>query len=182
MKVESTSVTSNTSAPDTPTNTNTDAPSPTNQAPTIKPGGSKLLDGISINVAPLPQVAAPQKVQVEAKPLTQEDLDIYWKEIAEELNLKELMAAAEVHLGENNRTIDVQATETWFATDFRPHRIDVMELLRKKSGMPMLECNVIPRFISKGTLIYTAEEKYKAMLQVNPHIASLRKLFPEIDI
>lgn len=182
MKVESTSVTSNTSAPDTPTNTNTDAPSPTNQTPTIKPGGSKLLDGISINVAPPPQVAAPQKVQVEAKPLTQEDLEHYWNEIAEELNLKELMAAAEVHIGENNRTIDVQATETWFATDFRPHRIDVMELLRKKSGMPMLDCNVIPRFISKDTLIYTAEEKYKAMLQVNPHIASLRKLFPEIDI
>ena len=186
MKVESTSVTSNISVTVPPSNTsatnNTSTPSPTNQAPTIKPGGSKLLDGISINVAPPPQVAAPQKVQVEAKPLTQEDLDIYWKEIAEELNLKELMAAAEVHLGENNRTIDVQATETWFATDFRPHRIDVMELLRKKSGMPMLECNVIPRFISKGTLIYTAEEKYKAMLQVNPKLATLRHLFPEIDI
>lgn len=180
--MESTSVTSNTSAPDTPTNTNTDAPSPTNKTPTIKPGGSKLLDGISINVAPPPQVAAPQKVQVEAKPLTQEDLEQYWNEIAEELNLKELMAAAEVHLGENNRTIDVQATETWFATDFRPHRIDVMELLRKKSGMPMLDCNIIPLFVSKGTLIYTAEEKYKAMVQTNPHLASLRKLFPEIDL
>jgi len=121
-------------------------------------------------------------VQVEAKPLTQEDLERYWHEAAEELNLTELMAAAEVHLGENNRTIDVQATETWFATDFRPHRIEVMELLRKKSGMPMLECNVIPLFITKGTVIYTAEDKYKAMLESNSQLANLRRLFPEIDI
>lgn len=121
-------------------------------------------------------------MQVEAKPLTQEDLERYWHEAADELNLKELMAAAEVRLGENQRIIDVQATETWFATDFRPHRIDVMELLRRKSGMPMLECNVIPMFVTKGTVIYTAEEKYKAMLQVNPQLAALRHLFPEIDL
>lgn len=180
--MESTSVTSNTSAPDTPTNTNTDAPSPTNQTPTTKPGGSLLANSFSIKDVAPPVTASAPKVQVEAKPLTQEDLERYWNEAAEELNLKELMAAAEVHLGENNRIIDVQATETWFATDFRPHRIDVMELLRKKSGMPMLDCNIIPLFVSKGTLIYTAEEKYKAMVQTNPHLASLRKLFPEIDL
>ena len=126
--------------------------------------------------------AAPKKVQVEAKPLTQEDLERYWQETAAQLNLTELMSAAKVRLGENQRVIDVEATETWFAGDFRPHRIDVMQLLRQKSGMPMLECNVIPMFITKGTVIYTADEKYKAMLQVNPHLADLRKLFPIIDI
>lgn len=141
-----------------------------------------LSGGISIKSVAPPQTEVAPKVQVEAKPLTQEDLERYWHEAAEELNLTELMAAAEVHLGENNRTIDVQATETWFATDFRPHRIEVMELLRKKSGMPMLECNVIPLFITKETVIYTAEDKYKAMLESNPQLANLRRLFPEIDI
>ena len=131
---------------------------------------------------PPPQTAAPAKITVEAKPLTQQDLERYWNETAQELNLGDLMAAAKVLLGENPRTIDVEATETWFANDFRPHRIDVMQLLRKKSGMPMLECNVIPLFVSKGTMIYTAEEKYKAMLQANPQLASLRKIFPLIDI
>lgn len=127
-------------------------------------------------------MAEKPKVQVEAKPLTQDDLERYWKETASELNLTELMAAATVRLGENQRTIDVEATETWFATDFRPHRIKVMESLRKKSGMPMLDCNVIPLFVSKDTIIYSAEEKYRVMLETNPHLASLRKLFPEIDI
>lgn len=127
-------------------------------------------------------VKDPPKVIVEAKPLTQEDLVRYWNEVAEELDLKELMAAATVSLGENMRIIEVVATETWFANEFRPHRIDVMELLRKKSGMPMLECNVTPMFITKDAIIYTAEEKYKAMLQVNPNLALLRKMFPEIDI
>ena len=132
-------------------------------------------------MAPPPVVEKP-KVQVEAKPLTQEDLERYWNETAKELDLTELMAAAKVRLGENQRTIDVEATETWFATDFRPHRIEVMEKMRAKSGMPMLDCNVIPLFVSKGTIIYSAEEKYKAMLEVNPQLAALRKLFPEIDI
>ena len=131
---------------------------------------------------PPPAAAAAPKIQVEVKPLTQEDLERYWKETAGELNLTDLMAAATVRMGENQRTIDVEATETWFAADFRPHRIEVMESLRKKSGMPMLDCNVIPLFVSKGTIIYSAEDKYKAMLDVNPKLASLRKLFPEIDI
>ena len=87
-----------------------------------------------------------------------------------------------MRLGENTRIIDIEATETWFASDFRPHRIEVMESLRKKSGMPMLECNVIPLYVSSGTIIYTAEEKYKAMLESNPAIASMRRLFPEIDL
>ncbi len=119
---------------------------------------------------------------MEAKPLTQEDLERYWKEAANELNLQELMSAATVSLGENNRRFDINATETWFAGDFRPHRIEVMELMRQKSGMPMLDCNVVPLFVSKDAVIYTAEDKYKAMLEVNPKLALLRKLFPEIDL
>jgi len=131
---------------------------------------------------PPPPTPVKPQVQVESKPLTQEDLERYWLETAEELNLKDLMKAAKVHVGETQRVVDIEATETWFATDFRAHRTDVMELLRKKSGMPMLECNVIPLFVSKGTIIYSAEDKYKAMLELNPHLVALRKMFPEIDI
>ncbi len=157
---------------------------PANPAQQSQPAprqGSLLSGSISIKMPP-PPPPAKQQVHVESKPLTQEDLERYWQEVASELDLKELLGAAKVHLGETQRVVDVEATETWFATDFRAHRTDVMELLRKKSGMPMLECNVIPLFVSKGTIIYSAEEKYKAMLEVNPHLVALRKLFPEIDI
>ena len=143
-------------------------------------GSSLLAGGISIKVAPPP--VQPKKVQVEAKPLTQEDLERYWAETATELGLVDLMKAAKVSLGENQRIINLEATEVWFADEFRPHRIGVMERLRAKSGLPMLECNVVPLFINKDAIIYTAEEKYKAMLASNPSIASLRLLFPEIDL
>ena len=146
-----------------------------------RPNASLLAGGISIKLTP-PPVAEPAKVHVEAKPLTQDDLERYWHETATELNLTELMAAATVALGENHRTVDVTATETWFAGDFRPHRIEVMQRMREKSGMPMLECNVIPLFVSKDVIIYTAEEKYRSMAERNPQIAALRKLFPEIDL
>ena len=129
-----------------------------------------------------PPVAEAPKVQVEAKPLEQADLERYWQETAAELNLTDLMKGATVCLGENHRTIDIAATETWFATDFRPHRIEVMQRLREKSGMPMLDCNVIPMFISKDAIIYTAEEKYRSMLERNPSLATMRKLFPENDL
>ena len=132
-------------------------------------------------MAPPPVAAAP-KVQVEVRPLTQPDLERYWQETAAELDLGDLMAAAKPALGENSRVVDVVATETWFATDFRQHRIAVMQRLREKSGMPMLDCNVVPMFISKDTIIYTAEEKYRAMAERNPHLAAMRKLFPEIDL
>ncbi len=129
-----------------------------------------------------PPVAEAPKVQVEAKPIVQADIERYWKETAEELNLADLMSAATVGLSENHRVVDITATETCFAADFRPHRIEVMQRLREKTGMPMLDCNVIPLFVSKDTIIYTAEEKYRAMLERNPHLAEMRKLFPEIDL
>lgn len=163
-------------AQNTPSTRITPKPQPVQPA-----GGSLLAGGISIKVAP-PKVEEATKVHVEAKPLEQADIERYWKEASEELNLADLMSAATVTLGENHRTIDINATETWFAADFRPHRIEVMQRLREKSGMPMLECNVIPLFVSKDTIIYTAEEKYRAMLDRNPHLAEMRKLFPEIDL
>ncbi len=120
------------------------------------------------------------KLQSEVKPLTQEDLDRYWMEAATQLNLQLLMEKGKPRLGELGR-IEIDALSTYFHEEFKPHRIDVMEVLRQKSGMPMLECKVNPLYIEKEEVIYSPQDKYKAMLQINPNLVVLRKLFPQID-
>lgn len=121
-------------------------------------------------------------IKAEVSELTQSDLERYWNETAEELGLVDLMKNATPKLGEGVGKIEVDAETTWFYDDFKPHKIDVMELLRKKTGMPLLDCKVNPLFVEKGKKIYSATDKYAEMLKRNPRLASLRQLFPEIDL
>ena len=121
------------------------------------------------------------KLQAEVKPLTQEDLERYWHETAAELGLEDLMKEATVRLGEQHGVIEIDAQTTWFHEEFKPHRIEVLEALRNKSGMKMLDCKVNQLFVGKDEVIYTPDEKYKAMLQSNPEMLAMRKLFPNID-
>lgn len=120
--------------------------------------------------------------EVEAPPLTENALQQYWNETAEELQLQELMQQAEVHLSDQIGHIEIIATSVTFHEDFKPHRIDIMEGLRRRSHMPMLDCNVKPLFVTKDALPYTPNEKYLDMLKKNPQLENLRKLFPQIDI
>ena len=155
--------------------------SPTSEfRPLTSTQGSLLAGSISISQMTPVKPEAP-KVQVEVKALTQEDLERYWHETAEELGLVELMSNADVHLGDHAGRIEINARTTWFHEDFKPHKIDVMELLRKKSAMPMLDAKVTPLFVEEDEVIYSPTDKYNAMLEHNPHLLELRKLFPQID-
>lgn len=139
-----------------------------------------MVDSISIKAVANVKVAeAP--LQAEVRPLTQEDLERYWKEVGEELGLAEMMKNATVSVSEHVGRIDVEAKTTYFADEFKPHRIEVLEALRKKSGMRLLDCKVIPMFVEHESKAYSPDEKYNVMLKVNPALAAMRRIFPEID-
>ncbi len=121
------------------------------------------------------------KLEAEVKQLTQEDLETFWKEVAAELNLEELMKNAIVKLGEQHGTIEIDAQTTYFHEEFKPHKTEVLEALRAKTGMRMLDCKVNQLFVGKDDVVYSPDEKYKVMLQANPAMLSMRKLFPNID-
>ena len=150
-------------------------------SPAAQPLGKESLLGgsISINVAPV-KVERPQ-IQAEVKPLTQEDLERYWQEAGEGLELTEVLQNATVRLGEKPGLIEIDAQTTWFADEFRQHRIKVLEFLREKSGMKMLDCKVNPMFVGKDEVIYSPDQKYNVMLENNPRLSALRRLFPQID-
>lgn len=146
-------------------------------APAPRPS---LTGGFSIKAKPMPAAPKVQTV-VEVKPLTQDDLEAYWQAAGTELQLEELLKAAAPRLGGRVGMIEIDALTVGFRDEFMPHRIDVMQVLRAKSGMPMLECKVNPMFVTKEELIYNPDNKYKTMLEANPAMRSLRSIFPEID-
>ncbi|MBQ9417568.1 MAG: hypothetical protein IJU19_03205 [Bacteroidales bacterium] len=145
-----------------------------------KVAASRLAGAISINLKDIPRVEPP-KVQVEVKPLTQADLEKYWEEAAAELNLQELLKDGKPSLGEQVGVVVIDAQTTHFHEDFRPHSTAVMQLLRQKSGMKMLECKVNQLFVERDARIYSPDSKYEAMLQTNSNLATLRRLMPDID-
>ncbi len=86
-----------------------------------------------------------------------------------------------VKLGEQHGVIEVDAQTTYFHDEFKPHKIEVLELLRRKSGMKMLDCKVNQLFVGKEEVIYSPDEKYKTMVEANPVMQQMRRLFPSID-
>ena len=147
---------------------------------TLNTNIASMLGGISIKgIGAKP--ATVQHIEVEVKPLSEEDLTAYWQEAGKELGLEELLAAAVPHLGEKQGCIEIDAQTVSFHEEFKPKKIEVMEFLRKKTGMRMLDCKVNQLFVSKDEVIYSPEDKYQAMLEQNPQLAELRKLFPIID-
>jgi hypothetical protein len=150
--------------------------------PTAPPAAGKSLLAGSISIAAAaPVKTAMPKLQAEVRQLTQEDLERYWNEVAMELQLGELMKDATVKLGEQHGTIEVDAQTTYFHDEFKPHKTEVLEALRAKTGMRMLDCKVNQLFVDKDEVIYSPDEKYKAMLQEHPAMMAMRKLFPNID-
>ena len=146
-----------------------------------QPSKPSLLSGsISIKVT-LPEQPAASTLQAEVRPLTQEDLERYWDTIAAELNLTELLGAAKPIVGDHTGIVEIEAQTVWFADEFRNHRTEVMEHLRKLTGQPMLECKVKPKFVEGDEVVYSPDDKYAKMIERNPALASLRKLMPELD-
>ncbi len=141
-----------------------------------------LMGGISIKATQdAGKMPTFQHIEVEVKPLTEEDLTAYWKEAGEKLGLQELLSEGVPKLGEKQGCFEVDAQSVSFHEEFKQHKINVMEFLRGKTGMRMLDCKVNPLFVSKDEVIYSPEDKYKAMVEQNPQLAELRKLFPIID-
>lgn len=157
------------------------APAP-QVAKDVAPQSASLLAG-SISIRQVATAVKPEvhKLQAEVKPLTQEDLERYWQETARELRLEDLLSQAKVRLGEHMGRITIDAQTTWFSDEFKPHKISVMESLRKKTGMPMLEAKVNPMYVSQEEVLYSPADKYNAMLKTNPNLIGMRKLFPQID-
>lgn len=143
--------------------------------------GQSLLAG-SVSIKPQAVEAVPvSEVVVDAEALTQQRLEELWAQVGAELGIGDLLADATVTLGQrNNFTITAQTV--LFADQFAQHRTDVMQWLRRQTGLPMMDCKVVARYVEKDALPYSPDEKYRYMLEHNPQLARLRRLFPQIEL
>ena len=168
-----------------PTSTPTPTPTPTpTLQPTPKASLPSLTGSISIKLGTDVGKADTfdvRTVVADVKPLAQEDLERYWDEASKALGLGEIMSNGKVKLGERRGLIEIDAQTVYFTDEFKAHKIEVMEFLREKTGMRMLDCKVNPLFVSKEEVVYSPDDKYDAMLKKNPGIQGLRNLFPQID-
>lgn len=123
-------------------------------------------------------------VPTEVKPLTQADLQTYWQQVIDSTDnpkLQELMKNVELELREHG-LFHIIATNSLFETEFRPFMVKVLEQLRQKTQMPMLNSKVIVHLPEKEAMLYNANEKYAELQRRNPDLAKLREIFHEIDI
>ena len=125
------------------------------------------------------EVEAPV-LRTDARPLTQERLEEVWRQAGEALGIAPLLGDATVQLEEHNN-FTVVAENTFFSQDFRPRKTEVLEWIRKETGLSMIDCRVVVRYVEKDAKPSRPDDKYADMLTRNPHLASLRKLFPNLD-
>lgn len=76
----------------------------------------------------------------------------------------------------------ILADNSLFETEFKPFAVQVLQQLRHKSQMPMLNFKVVVHLPEKEAMLYNANDKYTEMLRRNPHLAQMRSIFQEIDI
>lgn len=125
---------------------------------------------------------------VESVPLTQETVEAYWKEMIAALTeplpqLPSLLQNVEVMLDpEKPNTIRLVTSDVFFDNDFKPMALRVLEFLRQHIGNPDLNYTVIVKTVKQEVINpYAPQEKYATMLETNPNLALLRKLFTDID-
>lgn len=132
-----------------------------------------------------PSAARPTaSIPSEVKELTQEILENYWREVYEasdDAKLRLLMENKSLELREHG-LFYIIADNSLFETEFKPYLVQVLQQLRHKTQMPLLNCKVIVHLPEKQAMLYNANEKYAELLRRNPNLANMRELFQEIDI
>ncbi|MBR1799664.1 MAG: hypothetical protein IJ761_07230 [Bacteroidales bacterium] len=132
---------------------------------------------IKTSTSATPIITQPQ----ELHDLTQSELEQLWQNAGKALGISNLLANAVLQLQDNNHFI-IEAQDTLFDHDFRPHRVQVLQHMRKESGMQLLDCSIKVRYVEKDIPIHTKEEKFAALVAINPAVIELRKLLPDIEI
>ena len=143
-----------------------------------------LPGSISIKMKPVAVPVRPS-VKENALPLTEERLQEAWKALLEEWEMTKpdlfsVLNGRTVKLAENNM-FTIEATNSNFEWDLRPIQTSMLEFLRAHLSCPALQCRVVVHVEQRESKVYQPNEKYETMLQINPELAKLRKVFTELD-
>lgn len=121
----------------------------------------------------------------EAEQLTQERLEELWQRLVEEskddAKLHELIADKHVVL-KNNNLFHIEVSNMRFDTLLRDYQDRILAPLRAETHNEALCFKAVVVVDQEvRTVAYLPRDKFDRMVEINPAILQLRKLFPDID-
>ena len=123
--------------------------------------------------------------------MTQADLEIIWKSMFDSSKLATFRDPDRIntHLkditpqaGDDGKSVIITLTSSYAEFEVKKILAEVMTHLRHSSGIHDLTPKIVVKAEEKAAMPYQSGEKYEAMLQINPMLAELRKILPDIDI
>lgn len=85
-------------------------------------------------------------------------------------------------LGDDEKTVVITLTSSFAEHEVKKVLPEIMSHLRHFSGCQELTPKIVIKAEERAAKPYQSGEKYDAMLKVNPLLAELRKILPDIDI
>lgn len=118
-------------------------------------------------------------------PLTKETVADYWTEMlnkkaGEMPRIEEALRNARVELQDN--IIVIHTVDAYLNVEMRPFTVSMIEWMRHESGIDNLMFRLELEQIDVEVRPYTTNEKYDAMLKVNPHMEELKKILNDIEL
>lgn len=119
------------------------------------------------------------------QPLTNDTISLYWQRLIEvKTSLPEriLNGLREARPQIDGDMIIIHTKNAYLGVELRPYMVELLEWMRKASGMPDLNSRVEVEYEEQKVLVYSATDKYQVMSDENPQLHELRKLLPDIDM
>ena len=145
----------------------------------------------SLTTEKKPQIVqSPETKQPPAK-LLQAQLDEYWGTLFtpsvmanfnEPEKINTFLKDTHPQIDTDGKTIIITLTSSFAEYEVKKMLTGIMTHLRRMSGIRDLAPKIAVKVEEKAAMPYQSGEKYEAMLQINPALAELRKILPDIDI
>ena len=127
----------------------------------------------------------------EVKELTTSMLQGYWEVLFARETLSQFSDPEKVtnflkgikpELGDDGKTVTITLTSSFAEHEVKKVLPEIMSQLRRTSGVQDLTPKIVVKVEEKAARPYQSGEKYESMLKINPELAALRKILPDIDI
>lgn len=141
---------------------------------------------MSLNLSAITTQAAVPANPAETEPIDQSLLEQYWAEAMDALEgeCPKMVAAVrsrKLHLLDPDLFI-IDVPNNFIVAEVKPHLMQLLDILRRRSGRPGLNCRCEVVYEEQEAVIYSARDKYSVMAQSNPMLATFKVLFPEVDL
>lgn len=158
--------------------------SPSGGTDAVAHSKAKLSGSISIKMEPPKPLERPAFLN-NSQELTKEAFDSHWANMLQmfstsNLEIYNLLNGKEVDFPEKSVFV-IKTYDGYFENEFKKVQMQVLEDLRARTSMPLLNCRVELLVKEVDSLPVSPLEKFEAMKELNPALELLHKYFPKID-